>query len=114
MCNVWVYTAAEPQGTISCESHLSPHTASGQYFCFLICISFYFLCMYVLPECICSPYVYLVPMRSKEDIRSLGPGVTGGCEPLRGCWELDPDPLQEQPVSLTTEPLLQPLGLVCY
>lgn len=36
----------------------------------------------------------------------LGP-VTDSCELPHGCWESNPDPLQEQPVLLTTEPSLQ-------
>ena len=31
-----------------------------------------------------------------------------GCEPPRGCWELNSGPLEEQLVLLTTEPSLQP------
>ena len=34
--------------------------------------------------------------------------IADGCEPLRGCWELNSGPLEEQPVLLTTEPSLQP------
>lgn len=30
-------------------------------------------------------------------------GVMDGCEPPSECWELDPGPLQEQPVLLTVE-----------
>lgn len=112
--SVWVYTVIEPQGKFSCESHMSPQTAFWVLLLFFFNLYFFlFLCMNVLPECICSPCVCSVPVRSKDDIRSLGPGVTSGCEPLRGCWELDLDPLQEQPVSLTTGSLLQPRGLVC-
>ena len=36
-------------------------------------------------------------------------GVTGGCEPFGGCWELNPGPLEEQLVLLRAEPSLQPL-----
>jgi hypothetical protein len=32
----------------------------------------------------------------------------GGCEPPRGCWDLNSGPLEEQSVLLTTEPSLQP------
>ena len=32
-----------------------------------------------------------------------------GCEPPCDCWELNSDPLEEQPVLLTAEPFLQPL-----
>jgi hypothetical protein len=33
--------------------------------------------------------------------------VTDSCEPPCGCWELNPGPLEEQPVVLTIEPSLQ-------
>ena len=39
-----------------------------------------------------------------------GTGVTSTCELPCGCWELNPGPLEEQPVLLTAEPSLQPLG----
>jgi hypothetical protein len=32
----------------------------------------------------------------------------GGCEPPCSCWELNSEPLEEQPVLLTTEPSHQP------
>ena len=32
-------------------------------------------------------------------------------DPL-GCWELNPDSLEEQSVLLTTEPSLQPQGII--
>jgi hypothetical protein len=35
-------------------------------------------------------------------------GVTNSCKLPCGCWELNPGPLEEQPVLLTTEPSLQP------
>jgi hypothetical protein len=38
-----------------------------------------------------------------------GPGVTDSCELLCGLWELNPGPLEEQPVVLTAEPSLQSL-----
>ena len=37
--------------------------------------------------------------------------VTDGCELSHGCWKLNPGPLQEKPVLLTTEPSLQPVIL---
>ena len=33
--------------------------------------------------------------------------ITDGCEPPRGCWELNSGPLEEQLVLLTAEPSLQ-------
>jgi hypothetical protein len=63
------------------------------------CYSFIFiLCtlVFCLHVCLC------------EDVRSIGTRVTNNCELLCGCWELNQDPLEEQPVFLTTEPSLQP------
>ena len=40
-----------------------------------------------------------------------GNGVTDSCELPCGCWEVNPGPLEEQPVLLTTEPSLPPPGL---
>ena len=34
--------------------------------------------------------------------------ITDGCEPPYDCWELNSEPLEEQPVLLTAEPSLQP------
>lgn len=49
---------------------------------------------------------------TEEGIRFPGTGVTEGFEPLCGYWELNPGPLQEQPVLSTAEPPpLQPLLL---
>lgn len=46
---------------------------------------------------------------------SLGTGVTGSCEPLCACWELNSGPLQKQPVLLTIEPSLQlPQEVLAY
>ncbi|KAM7331959.1 hypothetical protein ACRRTK_008667 [Alexandromys fortis] len=36
--------------------------------------------------------------------------IVDGHEPPCGCWELNSGPLEEQPVLLTAEPSLQPLG----
>ena len=71
--------------------------------------------MSVLPACmyVCAPCACLVPVDSEKDIRSPGTEVTDGCEPSCGCWELNPSPLQEHPVLLTTEKNLQP-GVTCF
>ena len=42
--------------------------------------------------------------RSEDGIRSPGSGVADSCEPPCGGWDLNPGPLEEQPVILTTEP----------
>jgi hypothetical protein len=34
--------------------------------------------------------------------------IKDGCEPPRGCWDLNSGPLEEQSVLLTAEPSLQP------
>jgi hypothetical protein len=34
--------------------------------------------------------------------------IAGGCEPPRGCWDLNSGALEEQSVPLTAEPSLQP------
>ena len=38
--------------------------------------------------------------------------ITDGCEPLCGYWELNSEPMEEQPVFLTSEPSLSLLFLV--
>ena len=43
-----------------------------------------------------------------EGARSPATGVTDSCELPCGYWELNPGPLEEQPVLLTTEPSPQP------
>lgn len=52
--------------------------------------------------------------RTDKGIGSLEPGITDGCEPRCGCWELNPSPLQEQHAILTAEPSLQPLHLTIF
>jgi hypothetical protein len=50
----------------------------------------------------------LVSGACKDQVRRTGTGVVNGCEPVCGCWELNPGPLQEQPVLLTAEPSFPP------
>jgi hypothetical protein len=57
--------------------------------------------MYV--QHVCAWY----PWRLEEGVRSPGTGVKDACETPHGCWESNPDPLQEQQVLLVTEPPLQ-------
>lgn len=68
--------------------------------CVCLTFNFYLVSMSVLPICL---YVYHMadwcPWRS-EGVGPPGTGVMGGCEPLCGCWELNPSPLQEQQVFL--------------
>jgi hypothetical protein len=49
-----------------------------------------------------------------EGVRFPSTGVTDSCESPCGCWELNPDPLEEQPLLLTAEPSLQPPRLIYY
>ena len=56
-----------------------------------------FACIYV--HYLCPWY----PGRTEEAIGSPGVVVTDGCEPPCGCWELNPGPLLEQQVLITTE-----------
>ncbi|KAL6074356.1 hypothetical protein STEG23_012106, partial [Scotinomys teguina] len=49
---------------------------------------------------------YVMQLRSSK--RSPGTGVTDSCELPCGFWDLNPGPLEEQPVLLTAEPSLQP------
>ena len=67
------------------------------------------MCMNVC-ECTC---VMQCPWRSGEGVGSPGTAVSNGCYMTYGCWELNPDPLQEQSMLLTPEPALQPHILVC-
>jgi hypothetical protein len=47
------------------------------------------------------------PCGLKGTIRFPEPGVIDGCVLPRGCWELNPGPLEEQPVLSVTQPSLQ-------
>jgi hypothetical protein len=49
-----------------------------------------------------------VPIETRIEIRSPGTGVTDGHKLPSGFWELNQNPLEEQPVLLTTEPSHQP------
>jgi hypothetical protein len=50
-------------------------------------------------------------LKRPEDVRS--PGTRDSCEPLCGCWETNPGPLEEKQVFLITEPSLQ-IDLLCF
>jgi hypothetical protein len=61
------------------------------------------------------------PWRSEEGIRSgVSCELVVSCELPYGCWELNPGPLQEQPMLLTTEasqvqkPVLNQPQLQCF
>lgn len=42
--------------------------------------------------------------RPEEGVEFLGTGVTDGCEPPCGSWELNLRPLEDEPVLLTARP----------
>jgi hypothetical protein len=66
------------------------------------------MCMSVLPVCIEVHHICVCcPENPEEGIRSPESGVTDSCEPLGGCWESNPVPLQKQQGLLTAEPSLQ-------
>lgn len=48
-----------------------------------------------------------VALRGQKRTSVSGTGITEKYEPPCGCWELNPEPLQEQPVFLNAEPSLQ-------
>ena len=60
--------------------------------------SFFFL--------LCS-LVFCLNSCLSEGVRSPETGVINSCELPRECWELNPGPLEEQPVLLASEPLFQ-------
>lgn len=65
-----------------------------------VCLSVYLSMHYLHAWCL---------QRPADTIKFPDIGVISVCELLHGCLELDPDPLEEQPVFLSAEPSLQPL-----
>lgn len=65
--------------------------------------------MRVLPSCmfVCRMHAWCL-WRPEEGVQSSETRISHSCEPLYGCSESIQDPLQEQPVLLTTEPSRQP------
>lgn len=61
-----------------------------------------FMCIFP-PMCVCALRMCLVPSGSEEDIESPGTKITVTCALQCGCWELNPGPLEEQPVLITTK-----------
>lgn len=53
-------------------------------------------------------HIYLVFLEARREPQIPGTGVLAGCEPLGGCLEMNPGPLEGQPMSSTMEPFLQP------
>jgi hypothetical protein len=67
------------------------------------------MCLNVLPACVRMYHMCIWrPWKPEDGIRFPVIGVTGSCKLPCGCWELNPGPLQEQPVLLTIPP--GPLG----
>lgn len=55
------------------------------------------MCMY---QCLHVCLACLVPKEARRGVRSPSARVMGNCDLPHGCWELNPDPLQEQLVLL--------------
>jgi hypothetical protein len=57
--------------------------------------------------CISAPYTFSACKSQEEDVRTPGTKITGVSQPPCGCWESNPEPLEDQLVLLTVEPSLQ-------
>ena len=58
-------------------------------------------------------YVYnILPVYMPAGQKRAPDPITDGCELPCGCWELNPGPLEEQAMLLTSEPSLQPSNYV--
>lgn len=66
----------------------------------------------VLPESRCSMHVVPAEARRGHWIPWNWSYTAVNCKLPRGCWELNPEPLQKKQVLLTTEPSLSPAQLV--
>lgn len=64
------------------------------------------MCISILPACMSAWHMHSECLQKLEDIRSPETGARESCEPLCGCLELDPGPLEEQQLILTTDPSL--------
>ena len=60
--------------------------------------------MGVLLTCMCTMYMSGAHQGQKRVLTHPKTGVTAGCEPTRGCWELNLGLLEEQPVLLIAKP----------
>lgn len=72
-----------------------------------IVISLFILYVFSLHVCLCASCLRCL-QRLEETLRFPGTGVAGPW-----CWELNLCPLEEQQMSLTTEPPLPPV-ILCY
>lgn len=60
--------------------------------------------MNVFPPCMSVYHMCVLgTQKSKESVRFTGTGGINVCELLCGCWKMNPAPLQEQEVLLTTK-----------
>jgi hypothetical protein len=62
------------------------------------------------PESISVYHMRAVPLEARECVGSSGTGITDGCELPCGSWELNPGPLEKQPVLLTLSDLSSPMN----
>ena len=82
-----------PTKTLSLNKYMSIEKSKNSFFIFF---RFIYYVYNILPPCMPAC------QRRAPDL------ITGGCEPPCGCWELNSEPLEEQPAFLATEPSLQP------
>lgn len=69
----------------------------------LVYVYEYFACIYV-----CGPHACLVIAEVKEGLKSPETGDTDSFELFCWCWGPNLGPLEEKPMLLTTESILQP------
>lgn len=74
---------------------------------FHVCVLILFhVDVYLADLDVCAPSVCAWCLWGSEySTRFPGTGVTGSCELLCECWELNPGPVEEQPVLLTISPV---------
>jgi hypothetical protein len=77
----------------------SPHSVLLIFFFFFFLEKRFILCVVA---CMYSPFMQYL-WRPEEGAWSSEAEVKYGCELPCGCWELNPGPLEEQPVLLTVE-----------
>ena len=76
------------------------------YVCFT-CMYVY-ICMCVLAVCMYAYHFHVsCPWRPEEGTRFYSIGLENGCKSPCGCLELNPEPLEEQPVLSTAQSALQ-------
>lgn len=62
---------------------------------------------FCLHVCMYTTMYILDAWEGQKRVSSSRTAVTDGCQPLCGCWDLNSDPLEEQPMFLPAEPFLQ-------